>query len=201
LSAYDDIIHVDDASKLSEPNIDANIWGILSVNGERIMYRERDTINNTVSSLMRGTAGTANGNEMIAGDLVGVPLVHPVKSAVYDIGRGNLLPQEYQNKIVSSTSRSNGLIVTYTIPEANSSSILPAEVEVYIGGIRQTSGYTVTSVTPVTVQLNSVPNDSLDVTILVRQGSSWYEPGPGTPSNGVPLQNTNTIPARFLRGL
>jgi hypothetical protein len=32
--------------------------GITNINGERIMYRNRDTENNTVSGLRRGTAGT-----------------------------------------------------------------------------------------------------------------------------------------------
>lgn len=59
LGQYDDVIYLVDASTQGEPNLAANIWGVLTVNGERIMYRERDTVNNTISSLLRGTAGTA----------------------------------------------------------------------------------------------------------------------------------------------
>jgi hypothetical protein len=44
---------------LAEPDLANNIWGVLTVGGERIMYRERDLVTNTVSSLLRGTAGTA----------------------------------------------------------------------------------------------------------------------------------------------
>ena len=42
------------------------------------------------------------------------------------------------------------------------------------------------------------PAAGSEVTILQRRGVTWYEPGNGTPSNGVALQETNTIAARFL---
>jgi hypothetical protein len=60
-----DIVYVDDAGALAEPDLDNNIWGVLTVNGERIMYRERDLVTNTVSSLLRGTAGTAATDHLI----------------------------------------------------------------------------------------------------------------------------------------
>ena len=75
------------------------------------------------------------------------------------------------------------------------------EVEVYVGGILQTSGYSITAMSPVTVVFVTAPLNGYEVTILVRRGVTWYAPGDGTPSNGVPLQETETIPARFLRGL
>jgi hypothetical protein len=61
--------------------------------------------------------------------------------------------------------------------------------------------YTITDDAPVTVEFASPPADGSEVTILVRRGVTWYAPGAGTPSNGVALQQTNTVPARFLRGL
>ena len=56
----------------------ANIWGVLTNNGERIMYRYRDTTANTVSGLMRGTAGTS-------------VTEHASGSIVYNMGRENLM--------------------------------------------------------------------------------------------------------------
>ena len=188
LLATDDIIYVDDASKLSEPNTPDNIWGILTIDGERIMYRERDVINNTVSSLMRGTAGTAAADHAIGAD-------------VYDMGIDNRLPFEYQNYIDYSNTISDGITTVFEIPGL---AIDPADtgaVEVYIGGTRILSGFTVNSVDPVQVTLNFSIPPGPEVTVLVRQGVTWYAPGPGTPSNGVPLQQTDTIAARFLRGL
>jgi hypothetical protein len=81
LLSSQDIIYVDNASALTQPNLEINVWGVITINGERIMYRELDTANNTVSSLMRGTAGTAAAN-------------HENGSTVYNIGRGNLAPVE-----------------------------------------------------------------------------------------------------------
>ena len=44
------------------------------------------------------------------------------------------------------------------------------------------------------------PAAGAEVTILVRQGSTWYAPGNGTASDGIALQDTQTQAARFLRG-
>jgi hypothetical protein len=46
-----------------------------------------------------------------------------------------------------------------------------------------------------------LPPEGVEVTILIRRGVTWYEPGVNTASNGVALQDTNTRAARFLRGL
>jgi len=72
---------------------------------------------------------------------------------------------------------------------------------VYVGGTLQTAGYSITNDNPVTVTFTTAPIAGAEVTILVRRGVTWYAPGAGTASNGVPLQETNTPAARFLRGL
>ena len=72
-------------------------------------------------------------------------------------------------------------------------------VQVYIAGILQHGGYTVTSVAPVTVEFDTAPVQNYQVSIQVRQGQSWYEPGEDTASNGQALQVTNTLAARFFR--
>jgi hypothetical protein len=188
LGANDDIIYVKDASKLGQPNTEDNIWGIITIDGERIMYRERDLINNTVSSLMRGTAGTAASS-------------HAVDSEVYDMGRGNLLPLEYQNYVTLSNTISNGITTIFEIADLTIESTDTAAVEVYVGGTRLSENlFTVTSVSPVQVTLDNFVPSGIEVTVLVRQGVTWYAPGPGTPSNGIPLQNTDTRAARFLQG-
>jgi hypothetical protein len=192
LSESADIIYVTDASLLSQPNVENNIWGVITINGERIMYRERDIVNNTVSSLRRGTAGTATTD-------------HSVGSIVYDLGRGTIMPMEFQNYIVSNTFLANGTTTAFVATDiafdVSQSSIVATAVEVYVGGTRVTAGYTVSGVAPVTVTFNLAPANGAEVLVLVRRGVNWYEPGPGTPSNGVALQDTNTQAARFLRGL
>jgi hypothetical protein len=213
VSVSADEIQVADASALSEPNLDLGIFGVVIIDGERIMYRVRDLALNKISSLLRGTAGTAAAE-------------HAVGTDVTDLGRGNLLDQRYQDYIVSDTTLSDGSTAVYYAPsididsayQDSSSDILA--LEVYVGGIRQyaysetaaTSQYRwiVTDFDPVAVEFlaNSdpvepmmLPPAGLEVTILVRRGVTWYAPGADSPSNGVALQDTNTEAARFLRGL
>ena len=191
LSDTDDTIYVSDVMTLTQPNFAKNIWGVITIGAERIMYRQWDQATNTVSDLLRGTAGTAINS-------------HTAGASVYNLGSGNLLPIEYQNYVVSDNTIANG---TTTIFNANNINLSyesgqgdPAqEVEVYVSGIRVLEGFTVTF-NPVQVTFDNAPPAGSDVTILVRRGLSWYQPGTHTASNGVPLQETNTLAARFLRG-
>ena len=212
LSATDNIMYVENVLALGHPNLDAGVFGVCTVNGERIMYRDIDSETNTIIGLMRGTAGTA------AAD-------HSTGTAVYDLSRGNLLQSSYQDYIVSDTSIGDGSTTVFYAPSiavdtfVDSSSEAPA-IEVYVGGTRQyaysdttaTSQYRwfVTDFDPLAVDFvvddavypplfAPVPN--VEVTILVRQGVTWYERGITTPSDGIALQDTNTVAARFLRGL
>jgi hypothetical protein len=173
----------------------ANIWGMLTVNGERIMYRYRDTTANTVSGLLRGTAGTAITN-------------HSENSLVYDIGRGNLMPASCQNYVVSNityplvpgVNQGDGSTVSFSAADIDisqeDSTISDQTVEVYVGGERVQTGYTITNPNPVTVLFDTAPPDGVEVTILVRRGHTWYNLA--TPN--LPLSLTDTPCARFLRG-
>jgi hypothetical protein len=191
LDSTDDIVYVANAGALDNPAVELNIWGVVMINGERIMYRERDTVNNTISSLLRGTAGTA------AAD-------HAVGSTVTDLGRGNLLPGEFQNYIVTNSILADGIATVFEAADINlsleDSTIRDDSVEVYVGGILTTAGYTVTADNPCQITFVSPPASGSEVTILVRRGVTWYAPGIGEPSDGVALQVTNTQAARFLRG-
>jgi len=186
VTVTDDIIYVANAAALPEPNLANNVWGSITIDAERIMYRYRDTTTNTVSGLLRGTAGTA-------------VTAHAQGATVYNIGRGNLLATEYQNYIVSDTTLADGSTTVFT---ANSIDLtVPGSLEVYVGGILVTSGYTISATNPCEITFIAAPPAGVDVTILVRRGVTWYAPGTGTASNGNPLQITETQAARFLRGL
>ena len=201
VDADDDIIYVHNASALNQPELAMNIWGLLTINGERIMYRNRDTIANTVSGVRRGTAGTA-------------AAPHDVGTDVYNISRGNLLPAPYQNYVVSNLENNtalypilgDGSTTTFVaefinVSNLDDSTTMEEAVEVYVGGILQVGGYTITDPGPmVTIEFDTPPPSGVQVTILVRRGATWYAPGAGTPSNGVALQDTETRAARFLRG-
>jgi hypothetical protein len=206
LGATDDIIYVVDVNKLSQPDLTSGLFGVITINGERIMYRERDIAFNTVSGLQRGTAGTA-------------AAAHNTGATVYDIGIGNLLATQYQNYVVKDTGMGDGTTAVFYAPNINisdfgdSSTAYVESIEVYVGGIRQynysqTAGnseyrYIVTDFGPLAIEFvvdgtYSAPAAGSEVTILQRRGLSWYEPGVNTASNGVALQETNTLAARFL---
>jgi len=142
----DDIIYVDDVNALIEPNLEANVWGVITIDAERIMYRYRDTNNNTVSGLLRGTAGTAI-------------TTHDSGATVYNMGRGNLLPEAYQNYIVSNSTLADGSTTVFTADDINllieDSTIRDESLEVYVGGIRVTGTYTVTGDDPAEITFNT----------------------------------------------
>jgi hypothetical protein len=123
-------MYVTNAAALSQPNLDKGIFGVLTVNGERIMYRTRDVVTNTVSGLIRGTAGTGAAE-------------HAVDALVYDTGRGNLLNQDYQDYVVSNSDLGDGTTTIFYAPnivlsDSGDSSTTSAEsIEVYVGGVRQ----------------------------------------------------------------
>jgi hypothetical protein len=191
LTANDDVIYVTDVAALPEPNLPLGIFGYITIDGERITYRDRDVVNNTVSGLRRGTAGTA-------------AAPHAVGAMVYDIGSGNLLTSEYQNYIVNENFLGDGTTTVFatesiSVSDLDSTEIVEA-VEVRIGGILQTSGYSIIDSNPVTVEFDQAPESGYQVSVSVLRGKSWYQVGVSTASDGVPLQDTNTYAARFLRG-
>jgi len=186
----EDTIYVANAGALTQPDLQANIWGVITINGERIMYRELDTNNNTVSSLLRGTAGTAAAE-------------HEVDSIVYNTGRGNLAPAEYQDHVVYTNTLADGSTTIFSAPNIDLSALTVSFAEqailVYVAGIRVYTGYTVDSVAPATVTFDTAPTAGYEVSILVRQGFGWYQPANGEPSDGRALQITQTDAARFFR--
>ena len=203
LSSTAIVAYVANASALSAPDLEAGIFGVVTIDGERIMYRERNTALNTISGLMRGTAGTAGAD-------------HSAGTDVYDMGRGNLLPQQFQNYMVSDTSMGDASTTVFYAPsiafaDFADSTVETDAIEVYVGGIRQYAvsdttadseyRWFVTDFDPLAVEFDIAPAAGSEVTILVRQGVTWYAPGDGTASDGIALQDTETQAARFLRGL
>jgi hypothetical protein len=195
VTSTDDIIYVEDAGNLSEPNLDAGIFGVATINGERIMYRVRDLANNSISSLLRGTAGTG------AAD-------HATGTFVYDMGRGNLMPVD-QNYVQTSSSLANGITSSFIAADISYDSLLGEDsaidtrcVEVFVGGVQQFNTFTVTPSpqNDTMVTLDFVPPIGVEVTILVRRGTWWYDLS-NAYTRTLPLQQTNTRAARFLRGL
>jgi len=188
LTEYDNIIYVDDVTHLDEPDLEYGLFGLITINGERITYRNRDTITNTVSGLRRGTAGTGVAS-------------HHVGSYVYNIGPGNILPVQYQNYIVSNTFMGDGSTTTFvadniSIADVGSTEINASAIGVFVGGIKLTAynEYIITDGEPVTIEFGIAPPAGYEIVIEVERGRSWYSPG-----SGVALQVTETEAARFIR--
>jgi len=206
VSATADVIVVNNVQNLSQPDLTNGVFGLVTINGERIMYRNRDLVTNTISGLRRGTAGTATAE-------------HDAGSVVYDIGQGNLLNQLFQDYLVQDTGMGDGTTTVFYAPSidiadfGDSSTIYVESIEVYVGGVRQYNysnttanseyRYIVSLFDPLAIEfivddIYSAPASGSEVTILQRRGVSWYEPGNGNPSNGLALQETDTQAARFL---
>lgn len=158
LDPQDDIIYVENASALDQPNVANNIWGVLTINGERIMYRNRDIVNNTISSLRRGTAGTAIAE-------------HNVGSSVYAMGRGEILPVQYQDYVDVNTFIGDNTTVSYTtdiVIDNRPIVSVGGTVTVFVNGsLQSASSYTVTQVEPVVVVLDDIPQSGVPVLIRV----------------------------------
>jgi hypothetical protein len=189
LETYDDIVYVADAGALAAPDLANNVWGVITINGERIMYRDRDLMANTVSSLLRGTAGTA-------------VTAHATGATVYNLNRDNLAPLIYQDHYVGSNTLGDGSTTIFTADvnlSQQDSTFDTQAIRVYVGGLLQTSGYTVTGDNPVTVEFDTAPTAGYQVTIQIRQGLGWYGTGVYE-TTGTPLQDATTVAAQFFRG-
>jgi len=168
----DDAIYVNDASKLGTPNLNAAIFGILEINGERITYRDVDLVNNTVSGLRRGTAGTGMHRE------------HAVNSLVTDLGRGQAYNPTFSTlNWQKNTEYTAGTIVKNGLRYYRAKINVPASA----GDITD-NDYKYPTITV------------FDDAYWEVYDESWYAQGTTTASNGVALQQQTTTAASFLKG-
>jgi hypothetical protein len=158
VSLVDDVIYVDDANALLEPSLNDNILGVVTIDAERIVYRERNTANNTISGLMRGTAGTSI-------------TTHDEGAIVYNMSRNNLLNINYQDYIVSNQFAGDNSTTEFTtdiVVDNRPIVYIGGSVEVYFGATQLPSdAYTITQVEPVVVVLDSIPQSGTNVVVQV----------------------------------
>ena len=208
LSAGSDVIYVENVSALTVPDLSLGVFGAITIGGERITYRELDYVTNSVSGLRRGTAGTAADS-------------HNVGDAVYSMGRGQLLAEQYQDYTVSDTAVGDGSTTIFYAPNiqpddfGDSSSIWVESVEVYVEGQRQyrygqpgNSQYNwiATDYDPLAIEFVAPPGvidpviappDGAQITILQRRGTWWYDISTAA-AQQQSLQENNSVAARFL---
>ena len=191
-----DTVYVKDASKLSAPALASNIFGQMMVGAERITYRTRDLVNNTVSGLRRGVAGTG-------------AFAHVVGTVVSDVGMAQQVPSTYQQVTTSDTTNvGDGSTTTFigediVVPTTVDSTELNESVRVSVGGTVLTpiTDFTVSDVTAtqVEIMLTTAPSDGVEIDISIVTGKVMYAQGNSTASNGIALQDQTTAAALFLK--
>ena len=210
--AEDDVIFVVNAEKLTAPDLSKGIFGKVTIDGELITYRVRNIIDNSLSGLRRGVAGTAAAS-------------HVAGAVVTDINDGNLLNSAYQDRVISDTQIADGSTTTYFAPSititdfGDSSSIYVESIEVFVGGVRQYRlGSAVQSQYPwfvtdaggddslLTIEFFTdddpvapilPPPEGVQVTISQRQGLWWYDVSTAATRQQA-LQESDSTAARFL---
>lgn len=197
LGETDTVIYVDDASKLAEPVLTDNVFGVVIIDNERITYSSRDTSNNTLSGLRRGVSGTSITS-------------HSVDAVVSNAGIGDQLPATYQQKITKDNFTGDGSTKVFTctnvtLPTNVDSTFNEEAVRVKVGGkdLLDTE-YTVTNdggADPVEVTLDAAPGDGVAIEVYKVTAKVMYAQGASTASNGIALQQQTTDAANFLRGL
>lgn len=187
LSATADIVYVNDTSALSEPDLSKGIFGDITINGERILYRVRDVVNNTLSSLQRGVYGTGAAE-------------HSSGATVYDTGLGNQMAQQFQNYVVSQTTMGDDTTVSFHATNISALENQPVgffakSLEVYVGGHRSSPGAYATDLVPG----NTYVIASLGTTDWYAVGlPSDQFPAPGVVFTATDVGTGNGIVGDFL---
>ena len=161
VTANDDVIHVTNAGALFVPDFDTNQWGVVTINAERIMYRTINLVDNTISDLIRGTAGTA-------------VTTHDNGSTVYNMSSSNLFGKQYQNYIVEDTTLADGTTTVFNAPNITLST---SELEWEI-----TNTYNIGDV--VVIGFSSNPYDTFPF-----DAGNFYRAKQDVPAN-TPITNT-----------
>ena len=180
-------ITVEDGTILGQPNVSANMPGVIFVDKERIEYFSKT--GNTLGQLRRGTLGT------------GIK-VHASGADVVDASGQQTVP--YADTISSKTYTGDGSTVSFATTTAPSSA---SELDIFIGGQRvlltsedgSTVNYIVDGSTA-NVTLTTPPASGVQIKIIQKTGSVWYDAGVSTAANGKGLQKANTYQARFIAG-
>jgi hypothetical protein len=220
LNYYDTVIEVTDATGLSQPIASRNIPGIVFIQGERIEYMSKS--GNILSQLRRGAQGTAIANTYAQGTAVvdvGYSEVIPynevqLRTDFTSDGSSLLIgPLDF----VPQKGTRSGIWYRDTIPETYG----PCDqIEVFAAGRRlkkdpqsvyvesngaaspaadqmQAAEFSVDGLTA-QIRLTTALPAGARITVLQRQGKTWYSRGETTATDGTSLIYTDTAIARFI---
>jgi hypothetical protein len=220
LNYYDTTIEVTDATGLSQPIASRNLPGIVFIQGERIEYMSKT--GNILTQLRRGAQGTAIANTYAQDTAVvdvGYSEVIPYNEvqqrtdftsdgSTLLIGPLDFVPQKGTR---SGTWYRNAIPATYGPCD---------QIEIFAAGRRlkkdpqsvyveakgaaspaadetQEAEFSVDGVTA-QIRLTTVLPAGTRITVLRRQGKTWYSRGETTATDGASLINSDTAIARFI---
>jgi len=173
---------------LPAPDPDSNIPGIVFINKERITYFARDLGENSLGQIMRGTLGT------------GAVDTHPSGTAVVDAGGSQTIPG-YADTTTNCTHTADGSTTAFALYDADSTAFIPrsdgADVTVFVGGVKQTSGFTFDG-TNATITFTTAPANGRRVEVVRKTGRVWVNQGTSTAGDGTGLQGATGPEATFL---
>jgi hypothetical protein len=188
LNITDDEIFVTDASVLPQPDTTNNTPGIVFINKERITYFTRDLGENSLGQIMRGTLGT------------GAVDTHPSGTDVVDAGNSQTIPG-YKDTTTICSHIADGSTTAFALFDDDSTAFIPrsdgADVDVFVGGIKQTSGFTFTG-SSATITFDTAPIGGRRVEIVRKTGHVWVTQGSSTAGDGKGLQGATGPEATFL---
>ena len=188
LKITDSEIFVTDASVLPVPDSANNIPGIVFINKERITYFARDLGENSLGQIMRGTLGT------------GAVDTHSSGTVVTDAGGSQTIPG-YSDTVTTCTHVADGSTLAFSLFDADSTAFIPrsdgADVTVFVGGTKQTSGFTFDG-TSATITFTTAPANGRRVEIVRKTGRVWVNQGTTTAGDGTGLQGATGPEATFL---
>ena len=171
-------ITVNDATVLGNPSPTTNTPGVVFIGTERIAFFEKD--GNTLKRLYRGTLGTA-----VQSHATGLPVVDA--SAIQNI--------PYEDTTTTTKFTGDGSTLVFALDYVPSSA---NELTVFVGG-ETVSGYTVGSDSSTALTLSSAPASGVEIRVIRKVGSVWYDQGTSTASNGLGLQSATGVQVEFLQ--
>jgi len=219
LTYYDTLIEVNDASKLSDPNPERNIPGVVEIGKEKIEYFAKT--GNTLSQLRRGAQGSSIGT------------VYTLGTRVVDLGAHQKIPYtESQDRLDFVSDGSSVLIGPLNFTPAKSANAdwyresIPDNfgqcdsIEVFVGGTRMRKSpvtvydETIASISPAGdktveaqfsvngedsyIRITEVPPAGTRISVIKKTGRSWYDRGETAATSGVTLIDNETPIAKFI---
>jgi hypothetical protein len=218
LNYYDTEITLTNSSNLFNPIKERNIPGVIVINNERIEYFEKS--GNTLTQLRRGVQGTAIKELHSAGSYVvdlsiseNIPYTETQERTDFVSDGSSLLIGPLDYVPLAATTTWN----TTTIPTGYSRC---DTIEVFVGGRRlrktplvvfdETLGatspagdkeveaeFSVDGVNPY-VRLTELAPAGTRITIIKRQGKSWYDRGETTVTTGITLLANESPISQFI---